>query len=514
MDIYSLKQVEDTMKRKAAMKKSTLYIIYFGIATKILSFIKEILTASKIGANYKMDSYLLAFSTVMLFTGLVSDGIIIGTIPLLQEIQERHGIERKVNYTNNLINITMLFSFIIILIGFIGAPFIIEVFGPGFKGEELKDTIQLFRIGLPIISLSWLNAIFGGFLQSVHSFKGGPKGRFASSILYIIYLLFFAKTFALKGFMLVGTIAGVFQIYIFRKGLRANEFKYSWQFDLKDKYIKKLRYYLIPIIAGVGINELNTSIDNAVASTLSVGNIAELSYAKGIMELFLGVFIAAIVTVIFPILSETYNKDDEEDFRNEIRNGMKLLTIISIPVSIVLIIMSKPIVRIIFQRGAFDVNASILTSEILSYYSFGLVAMAIIPLIARAYYSIQDMKTPVIISLTALVINTILNLSLAPIMGIGGIALGTSISIIVALLYGVFDLNRKLFIIENENLKNITLKIGFTTVIMAGTVFLTHIIISTLLNDLFLADIIDVVLSTIIGIIIYIGVYKILPSKV
>ena len=176
--------------------------------------------------------------------------------------------------------------------------------------------------------------------------------------------------------------------------------------------------------------------------------------------------------------------------------------------------MSKPIVRIIFQRGAFDVNASILTSEILSYYSFGLVAMAIIPLIARAYYSIQDMKTPVIISLTALVINTILNLSLAPIMGIGGIALGTSISIIVALLYGVFDLNRKLFIIENENLKNITLKIGFTTVIMAGTVFLTHIIISTLLNDLFLADIIDVVLSTIIGIIIYIGVYKILPSKV
>ncbi|WP_313755704.1 murein biosynthesis integral membrane protein MurJ [Tissierella sp.] len=501
------------MKRKTAMKKSTLYIIYFGIATKILYFIKEILTASKIGANYKMDSYLLAFSTVMLFTGLISDGIIIAIIPLLQEIQERHGIERKINYTNNLINITILFSFIIILIGFIGAPCIIGIFGPGFKGEELNDTIQLFRIGLPIISLSWLNAIFGGFLQSVHSFKGGPKGRFASGVLYIIYLLFFAKTFALKGFMLVGTIAGIFQIYIFRKGLRANGFKYSWHFDLKDKYIKKLRYYLIPIIAGVGINELNTSIDNAVASTLSVGSIAELSYAKGIMNLFLGVFIAAIVTVIFPVLSEDYNKDDEEHFKNEIRNGMKLLTIISIPVSIILIIMSKPIVRIIFQRGAFDVNASILTSKVLSYYGFGLAAMAIIPLITRAYYSIQDMKTPVLISLVALVLNTILNLSLSPIMGIGGIALGTSISIILALLYGIFDLNQKLQIIEGENLKDILPKIEIATLVMAGTVFLAHITISTLLNDLLLADIIDVLLSTIIGIVVYVTVYKVSPVK-
>lgn len=112
---------------------------------------------------------------------------------------------------------------------------------------------------------------------------------------------------------------------------------------------------------------------------------------------------------------------------------MKLLTIISTPVSIILVTMSKPIVRIIFQRGAFDINAAILTSKVLASYSFGLVAMAIISLITKAYYSIQDMKTPILISLTALILNTFLNISLAPIMDIGGIALGTNISVILAL---------------------------------------------------------------------------------
>lgn len=502
------------MKRKKAMKEATLYIIYFGIAAKVLSFIKGILTASKIGVSYKMDSYLLAFSTIMLLTSLISDGIIIAVIPLLQEIQERHGIERKISYTNNLINITAVFSFILILIGFIEAPAIIKIFGPGFKGKELDKTILLFRIGLPIISLSWINAIFSGFLQSVHSFKGGPKGKVASGILYIIYLLFFAKTCALKGLMVTGIISAIGQIYIFRKGLKRNEFKYSWNFDLKDKYIKKLRGYLIPIIAGVGINELNVSIDNAVASTLSAGSIAELSYANEIIDLFLGVFIAAIVTVIFPVLSEDYNKHDEDHLKNEIKHGMNVVLIIAIPVSIILITMAEPIVKIIFQRGAFDAKASLLTSKVLAHYAFGLVAMALIPLITRAYYSIQDMKTPIVISLAALGINTILDLSLAPLMGSSGIALGTSISIILALIYGIFDLNRKLDIVRDDGLKDTVLKIGVATVVMTESMFLAHGTISTLLNDLFINNILDISFSTIAGVGVYAEVCKVLRVKI
>ena len=126
------------MKNIGTMKSSTLYIIYFGIVTKILLFIKDILTASKIGVNYKMDSYLLALSTIMLITKIVGDGLIVAIIPVLQEIQEKHGEKRRIEYTNNLVNVTVILSFILIIMGYLLAPKIIMIFGPGFKGVELE----------------------------------------------------------------------------------------------------------------------------------------------------------------------------------------------------------------------------------------------------------------------------------------------------------------------------------------------------------------------------------------
>nr|WP_158220056.1 lipid II flippase MurJ [Tissierella sp. P1] len=155
-----------------------------------------------------------------------------------------------------------------------------------------------------------------------------------------------------------------------------------------------------------------------------------------------------------------------------------------------------------------------LTSKVLAHYAFGLVAMALIPLITRAYYSIQDMKTPIVISLAALGINTILDLSLAPLMGSSGIALGTSISIILALIYGIFDLNRKLDIVRDDGLKDTVLKIGVATVVMTESMFLAHGTISTLLNDLLINNILDISFSTIAGVGVYAEVCKVLRVKI
>ncbi|MDR7857481.1 murein biosynthesis integral membrane protein MurJ [Tissierella sp.] len=496
------------MKSQKSMKKATFYIIYLGIIAKILSFAKETLMASKIGINYKMDSYLLAFSTIMLISSLISDGMIIGIIPLLQEIQERHGINRKIRFTNNLINITGVFSFILIAIGFIGAPVIVKVFGPGFTGKELDKTILLFRIGLPVIPISLINAIFSGFLQSVHSFKGGPKGRVASPIMHIIYLLFFSRFYGLKGLMITDIVANIVQIFIFSKGLRTNEFKYFFRFDLKDRYIRKLEYYLIPILAGVGLNELNLSIDNAVASTLSEGSIAGLSFANNIIDLFLGVFIAAIVTVIFPVLSEDYHKHDEEHFKSEIRHCFHMVLIIVLPVSIILIIMAEPLVKILFQRGAFNIQASLLTSRALTNYAIGLTAMALYPLIIRAYYSIQDTKTPISIGFRTLILNGILNLFLSKFMGPGGIALSSSISITLALIYGLIDLNRKLQIEEKSHFKSMTFKMSISEIIMTTCLLLIHGAISNILKDSLINNILDVLISATISLGLYVKVCK------
>ena len=163
------------MKNRDVMRRNTLYIIHFAVLSRFLIFIKDIITASRLGVSYKMDSYILALSTIMLVTKIVGDGIVVALIPLLQEIQGKYGIYKKVEYTNNLINITILISLVLFVTGFVGAPIIMRIFGPGFGELELEKAILLFRIGLPIMALYWLKSIGEDIYKRNMPLGQGPR---------------------------------------------------------------------------------------------------------------------------------------------------------------------------------------------------------------------------------------------------------------------------------------------------------------------------------------------------
>ncbi|MFA5577629.1 MAG: murein biosynthesis integral membrane protein MurJ [Tissierellaceae bacterium] len=496
------------MNKRSLMRRNTLYIIHFAAATRILIFLKDILIASRLGVSYKMDSYILALSTIMLISKLIGDGIIVALIPLLQEIQRDKGIYKKVEYTNNLINTIILLSIPLITGGYFAAPYLIRVFGPGFRGGELDKAVLLFRLGLPIVSLSWVRAVCGGFLQSDHAFRAGAKGGLSYELVLIIYLLLFARYFELRGLMLAGIAGVIGQILIALDAMKDKGYRYEFRLDLKDRYLWKVVAFVFPIILGVGVNELNKSIDNAIASTLPMGSITELNYANEIVNLFLGLFIVAIVTVIFPVLSQSHGNKDMTSLKEEIHHGIKTLLIISIPVSLILMTMSEPIVKIFFERGAFDWQASFFTSRALVYYALGLPAMALIPLITRTYYSFQDMKTPVVISMAALVVNFILNIALSPMMGARGIALATSIAAILAATMGLKDLNWKLRFSEDDYIRRMSLRLLAASITMVIGIIVSYGLIASHSESIFLYNLVSVGLSSTVGLSLYALVYR------
>ena len=172
--------------------------------------------------------------------------------------------------------------------------------------------------------------------------------------------------------------------------------------------------------------------------------------------------------------------------------------------------MAEPIVKIVFERGAFNAEASFFTAAALGYYAMGLTSMALIPLITRAYYSIHDMKTPVVISILALVVNIIIDLTLAPIMGASGIALGTSASVILSSIIGIYDLNRRLQFTERKDIRGILVKFSVAAVIMTTGILLTYGAFATSLDNVFLHNVITVGLSIAVGLGLYILVCKVL----
>ena len=501
------------MKNRDIMRRNTLFIIHFAAASRFLIFIKDMITASRLGVSYQMDSYILALSTIMLVTKIVGDGILVALIPLLQEIQSKYGIYKKVEYTNNLINITILISLVLFVTGFVGAPIIMRIFGPGFGPVELEKATFLFRIGLPIMALYWLKSIGGGYLQSEHAFRAGAKGGVSYELVLILYLVFFARDFQLRGLMVATILAVVSQVYLIFSTMRDKGYRYEFRIDFKDRYIGKVFLFLLPIVLSVGVNELNSSIDNAIASTLPVGSIAELNYAYEIVNLFIGLFIIAVITVIFPILSESHSKKEIEELKDGIRHGVKTLLIFTIPIAIILMIMAEPVVMIFFERGAFGREASFFTSQALVFYALGLPAMALIPLMARTYYSIHDMQTPTIISVIALVTNTILNLSLAALIGNKGIALATSLASILAVVIGFVNLNRRLKFFRNEGIKNMAIRLLLSSAVMVLGIILVYSLISISTENLLLYNVVTVGLSSSVGIILYALVYKFIKKR-
>lgn len=495
--------------KKDIIARETKNLMYFAIIGRILIIIKDILLAGKVGVCCEMDNYLLALSTIMLPTIVISDGIILSMIPLLQIIKEENGEARRLDYTNNLINISLTMAIILMTIGYIFAPNIISLFGPGFDESNLNETINLFRIGLPIVLVSWFRAVTAGYLQSEHAFRAGAKGLISNPLIFIIYLVFLSnimisKGLMLKGLMAAGIIAIFTQFYLLYSGMKKRGFKYKWKFDLKDKYLKKMMFFLLPVLGGLGINEVNKSIDNAVASTLPMGSIAELNYANEVMGLFLGIIVVAIVTVIFPALSESHNKEELEDLKEGIRYGIDSILKFATPITIILLTMSAPIVKLVYERGAFDAEATFLTAQDLTYYSIGFIALTFIPLITRAYYSIQMMRIPFFIGILMFGVNLGSNLILAPIMGGAGIALSTSISAIVFGAIGLYGLEKRLNIFKEGNFTEALTRFIVGAIIMFIGIIISYGIIATSLPDTFINNILAVGLSSGVGVGLYI----------
>ena len=341
----------------------------------------------------------------------------------------------------------------------------------------------------------------------------------ANAVVYIIYLLFFAEKFALEGLMIAGSLAIISQIYIVLKAMKAKDFKYKFKVDFQDEYLKTIITYLLPILLGIGINEVNLVVDNAIASTLRFGAIAELNYANQVIQLFLGLFITSIITVTFPALAEDYKQEtcyiDGQcfDLNMVFTNAVNIILTLSVPVSIILMTMAEPIIKIVFQRGAFDGSSAFFTSEILVYYAIGLSATAIIPLIIRGYYAIHDMKTPISIAGISLAFNLGIDLILIQYMGVKGLALGTSISVILAVSYGLYDLNTIIRFTKDKPIRETILGIFVSGLMMALAILLTSEIVSNLMEPSFLNNLISVSISSIIGLLIYAGSYKVLKIK-
>lgn len=483
--------------------KSVFILAIFTLISKILGFFREVLIASRFGAGVESDAFFIAQTATTIISSIFISSIRTTMIPVLSTIEAREGKKAKLLHTNNFLNIFILLTLLFILLIFVVAPYFIKILAVGFEEQQLKLAIMLTRLGLPIIFLSCLLNIFRGYLQSEMNFTEEGISPLAFNFVFIFYLLVLSNSFGIKGLMMANVVAVLSQVLAQIPYLKRLGYRYDFYININDQYLKKVLSLIPPVLISVGVNDLNKIIDRSMASTLVEGSISALNYGNRLNSLVLGIFITTLSTVLFPLLSNEASKNNMESFKKMLRYGFNVIVLITVPATVGMIVLAEPIVRVAFQRGAFDAKATYLTTGALVFYSIGLVGMSLKPFINRVYYSMQDTKTPMINSLIAVSINIVLNLILIRYMAHKGLALATSISAIVSCALLLYHLRRKIGSLGIKSYITCSLKSISSAAIMGVVAYFMYYSLNKAIGNSNIGDFIALVTAASTGALLY-----------
>lgn len=482
--------------------KATVGLMIVTMISKILGFARELILASIYGASMYSDAYLTAMNIpTVIFTGI---GAAIATtfIPLFHEAKDHGGINNSMLFTNNILNIVSIICIILSLIGIVFSEQIVKLFAIGFEGETLYIATRFTKILMCGMLFIGISNIMTAYLQVNNNFNIPGFITVPKNIIIICFMLISIKNGPY--FMVWGTLIGMLSEVLFQLPfVIKNGYKYRMYLNIKDKYIKKCIWLLGPVFIGVAVNQVNTMIDRTLASTLAEGSISALNYANKLNGFVVGLFIASIVTVIYPMLSQLSSEKNMDQLKNTVTKSVNAIIILIIPISVGAITLSTPIVKLLFQRGEFDARATSMTSIALIMYSLGMVAFGLRDILGKVFYSLQDTKTPMKNGIISMILNIVFNLITIKFMGHAGLALGTSLSSISCIILLFISLDKKIGNFGQEKILITLSKSILSAIIMGIIVVLTNNIVANRFGIGVLSQIIELVCSILIGVISY-----------
>ena len=434
------------------MGKIIIIAIIFNIISKLLAFFRELSLAYFFGASSLTDAYLVAISIPTTIFGIIGSGILNGYIPMYNHIRETSNTYNAKRFTNNFVNVMLLFSSLVFLFGFSFSDLLVKLFSFGFDRTTLElasfyTKISIFSI-FPIILVS----IFSGFLQVNNKFLIVAFISIPTNFIYIMGSYIAYKTNIFTILVLFTCLAMFFQIIFLFPFVLKNKFRFSFKVNLYDKNLHKLLMLGIPIIIGTSLEQINSLIDRTVASGLGSGSITILNYATKLNGAMLSLSVIAILSILYPKFSRLVSENNIKELKEQIKYIINMIFIFSIPTMFGIITLNKEVSIFIFGRGNLDKTSVLATAKCLSAYSLCFVALCLRDLATKIFYSFKDSKTPVINSGIGIGLNIILNIILSKYLGIIGIAIATSVSTIFISILLFYNLRRYDIYLEKSNL--------------------------------------------------------------
>ena len=421
------------------------------IVSRVLGFIRDVLIAGVLGASSVTDAFFVAFRVPHIFRRLFSEGAFNAAfIPLYAKRLHLDGPDEAHSFAAQALSGMTVILAAIVIVAEIAMPWFMLVLAPGFveNPEKFRLAVLLARIALPyLIFMSWV-ALYNGLLNALGRFA---VAAIAPSLLNVVLIA------VLIGIILTGTgeqatagialawgvaVSGLLQVAAVIVGAWRAGIRLKFQRPRLTPHMKRLIALAIPGLIAGGVAQITMVISTIIAS-FEDRVVSWLYYADRIFQLPLGMIGVAIGIVLLPDLSHKLRSGDAKAVVASENRALEFALLLTLPAAVALFIASGPIMRVLFERGAFTTVDARATAEMLSALALGLPAYVMIKVLHPSFFAREDTKTPMLFAGIAMAANAALSFVLFVVLGAVGIAIATTLSgwINVALL--VIELKRR-----------------------------------------------------------------------
>lgn len=412
---------------------------------KMLGMVRDILIAGQYGITYEADAFFVASRIPNNFFDFALSAAVVSTfIPIFNRTMQRKGKEEAFEYANHFLTLAIAAAAVVGLILALFPEPIINLFGPGLSAEATKLAASLTRFMAPVVIFATITFTFVGLMQSHGKYVLPAAISIFSNAVVILYLILLNPRYGLMGLAIAFTVGWAVQALVQMPLLGKEGYWYKPSLKVNSIEMKDTLKMTGPVLISTWAQPVNAMIISILAS-FHPGGVSLMEYANRVYIIISGVLIYTITNYIFPKLSKTFSKEDRKGFGFVIERSLELFIYFGVPVVFIVMLFSREMIGILFERGAFDADATKASGAILMFFIWGLIGLGLKEILNRVYFAMGNTKVPLWMTLIGILANIPLSIVLSNRMGLIGLALGSTLSMTLsALVMVIFTIRAQL----------------------------------------------------------------------
>lgn len=429
----------EKVKENTSILKAAWLIALVTVLSKVVGFLRDIVTAKYYGTTWQSDAYFYAYqipSFAIILLGGVGGPLHSATVAVFSKLIPNLD-EKPSEFVNKLYNtflcLSVLFFTALGILFFIFAPQVMAIIINNGSAEMIALSAKHLQIMTPVFIVGGIVGIYYGLLITYKKFM---LPNFSPMIMSLVIIAgcwgisLFRQDTNCYVLAIATTIGAICQFLLQFPQIKKIGFRFKPNFCFwNNPELKTLIELVFPAILSSTIGQLHIYIDMFFTSSLKDGAWTSLGYANRIFQFPVGILVTAFLVPLFPLFTRLVASKDNDGIRSYFNKGVGLLFYVAIPIIIGIATVGMDAVRLVFERGEFDYNSSVMVFDALLYLSVSILPYVFRDSITRVYYAFDDAKTPFVVATSSIVLKVLFNYLFINVMGmqIGGITLSTSL---------------------------------------------------------------------------------------